>query len=127
MLVAEKLSAGQVREVLGRHLLLDGMPLVLDLSASRGTTLVDAETGTEFLDMFTFFASNPLGMNHPSLVDDEEFAADLREASLNKPSNSDIYTVAMARFVETFERVMGDPALPHYFFIDGEGWPSRTP
>ncbi|WP_282005326.1 L-lysine 6-transaminase [Propioniciclava sinopodophylli] len=121
MLVAEKLSASQVREVLGRHLLLDGMPLVLDLSASRGTTLVDAETGTEFLDMFTFFASNPLGMNHPSLVDDEEFAADLREASLNKPSNSDIYTVAMARFVETFERVMGDPALPHYFFIDGGG------
>ena len=25
----------------------------------------------------------------------------------------------MARFVETFARVLGDPALPHLFFIDG--------
>ncbi|MDN5571410.1 MAG: L-lysine 6-transaminase [Propionibacteriaceae bacterium] len=115
------LAADRVREVLERHLLLDGLPLVLDLTASRGTTLVDAETGAEFLDMFTFFASNPLGMNHPGIADDEEFRAELLEAAQNKPSNSDIYTVAMARFVETFERVMGDPALPHYFFIDGGG------
>ena len=113
------LAAEQVREVLGRHLLLDGMPFVLDLTASRGTTLVDAETGTEFLDMFTFFASNPLGMNHPGIANNDEFKAELLEAALNKPSNSDIYTVAMARFVETFERVMADPELPHYFFIDG--------
>ena len=113
------LAAEQVRKVLGRHLLLDGMPFVLDLTASRGTTLVDAETGSEFLDMFTFFASNPLGMNHPGIANDDEFKAELLEAALNKPSNSDIYTVAMARFVETFERVMADPELPHYFFIDG--------
>jgi L-lysine 6-transaminase len=38
---------------------------------------------------------------------------------VNKPSNSDVYTVAMARFVETFARVLGDPDLPHLFFIDG--------
>ena len=25
----------------------------------------------------------------------------------------------MARFVETFARVLGDPGLPHLFFIDG--------
>src|SRR5690606_6227168 len=41
--------------------------------------------------------------------------------ALNKPSNSDIYTVAMARFVQTFVRVLGDPRLPHLFFIDGGG------
>ena len=45
----------------------------------------------------------------------EEIAA----VAVNKPSNSDIYTVPMARFVETFDRVLGDPALPHLFFIDG--------
>ena len=38
---------------------------------------------------------------------------------MNKPSNSDVYTVPMARFVETFARVLGDPALPHLFFVDG--------
>lgn len=113
------IAADRVHETLGRHLLIDGMPLVLDLTASHGTTLVDAETGTEFLDMFTFFASNALGMNHPALAQDETFRDELLEAALNKPSNSDIYTVAMARFVETFARVMGDPGLPHYFFIEG--------
>ncbi|MHC1404186.1 L-lysine 6-transaminase, partial [Mycobacterium avium] len=35
------------------------------------------------------------------------------------PSNSDVYSVPMARFVETFVRVLGDPALPHLFFVDG--------
>ena len=25
----------------------------------------------------------------------------------------------MARFVETFARVLGDPALPHLFFVEG--------
>lgn len=101
-------------------MLLDGMPLVLDLKASQGTTLVDEETGARYLDMFTFFASSALGMNHPALTD-EEFTEDLLEAARNKVSNSDIYTVALARFVETFARVMGDEALPHYFFIEGGG------
>lgn len=113
------IAPGGVPTVLGRHLLLDGLPLVLDLNRSHGTTIVDEATGTEFLDMFTFFASNALGMNHPGLVDDDAFRAELLEAALNKPSNSDVYTVAMARFVETFERVMGVGALPHYFFIEG--------
>jgi L-lysine 6-transaminase len=58
-------------------------------------------------------------MNHPALVDDPGFRADLLTAAMNKPSNSDVYTVAMARFVETFARVLGDPALPHLFFIEG--------
>lgn len=115
----QAVTADRVQEVLGRHLLLDGMPLVLDLVRSRGTTLVDEASGTEFCDMFTFFASNALGMNHPGLVDDEEFKAELLEAALNKPSNSDIYTVAMTRFVDAFARVMGVDEMPHYFFIEG--------
>jgi L-lysine 6-transaminase len=58
-------------------------------------------------------------MNHPALVEDAAFRADLLSAAMNKPSNSDVYTVAMARFVETFARVLGDPALPHLFFVEG--------
>ncbi len=100
-------------------MLVDGLPLVLDLTASRGPWLIDQATGERYLDMFTFFASSALGMNHPGLADDAEFREDLLEAALNKPSNSDVYTVPMARFVETFARVMGDPALPHLFFIEG--------
>jgi L-lysine 6-transaminase len=109
----------QVHEVLSRSILADGFDLVLDLTRSAGSWLVDARDGRRYLDMFTFFASSALGMNHPALADDDEFRAELTEAALNKPSNSDVYTVAMARFVETFARVLGDPALPHLFFVDG--------
>ena len=118
-LTNDTIAPGEVFASLGRHILVDGMRLVLDLNRSRGTTLVDEATGDEFLDMFTFFASNALGMNHPGLTEDETFRAELLEAALNKPSNSDIYTVAMARFVDTFARVMGADQLPHYFFIEG--------
>jgi L-lysine 6-transaminase len=109
----------RVHEVLARSVLADGFDLVLDLDRSAGSYLVDARDGRRYLDMFTFFASSALGMNHPALADDDDFRAELVQAALNKPSNSDVYTVAMARFVETFARVLGDPALPHLFFVDG--------
>ncbi|GJO00193.1 putative L-lysine-epsilon aminotransferase [Mycobacterium marinum] len=105
--------------MLGRSMLVDGFDLVLDLSQSAGSYLVDARTGRRYLDMFTFFASSALGMNHPGLAEDEQFRAELLEAALNKPSNADVYSVPMARFVQTFVRVLGDPALPHLFFVDG--------
>src|SRR6476620_4782190 len=108
-----------VRGVLARSILADGLDLVLDIDRSSGSYLVDARTGERYLDMFTFFASSALGMNHPALADDEDFRAELAQAAVNEPSNSDIYSVPMARFVETFARVMGDPALPHLFFVDG--------
>ena len=104
---------------LARHLLVDGLELVLDLSRSRGSWLIDERDGTAYLDLFTFFASSALGMNHPALSDDTTFRTELLAAALTKPSNSDVYTVAMARFVETFSRVLGDPALPHLFFVEG--------
>jgi L-lysine 6-transaminase len=113
------LGPADVHGALRRHLLVDGFDLVLDLARSRGSVLVDARNGDRYLDLFTFFASSALGLNHPALADDERFRSELLEAALNKPSNSDVYTVAMARFVETFARVLGDPALPHLFFVEG--------
>jgi L-lysine 6-transaminase len=110
---------GTVHERVAAHLLADGFDFVLDLSRSRGSTLIDARDGSEYLDLFTFFASSALGMNHESLTEDAEFISEIAAVAVNKPSNSDVYTVPMARFVETFARVLGDPALPHLFFIDG--------
>lgn len=110
---------GRVHEVLARSMLVDGFDFVLDLDRSRGSYLYDARDGRRYLDMFSFFASSALGMNHPALAADDAFRAELVAAALNKPSNSDVYSVAMARFVETFARVLGDPALPHLFFVDG--------
>ena len=110
----------QVHETIARHLLVDGFEFVLDLERSQGSTLVDARDGAAYLDLFTFFASSALGMNHPALTGDDA-RAEFATVAANKPSNSDIYTVPMARFVETFARVLGDPRLPHLFFIDGGG------
>ncbi|WP_375489977.1 L-lysine 6-transaminase [uncultured Jatrophihabitans sp.] len=112
------MDPADVHATIAAHMLADGYDLVLDLAASTGTTLVDARDGTQYLDMFTFFASSAIGMNHPALTSDAA-RAELAEAAINKPSNSDIYTVPMARFVDTFARVLGDPALPHLFFVDG--------
>ena len=100
-------------------MLVDGFDMVLDLERSRGSQLVDARDGTTYLDLFTFFASSALGMNHPALADDPVFREDLLLAAMNKPSNSDVYTEAMARFVATFARVLGDDRLPHLFFVEG--------
>lgn len=119
MSVASEVSPAEVHSVLARSILADGLDLVLDIERSQGSYLVDARTGRGYLDMFTFFASSALGMNHPGLADDEDFRAEIAAAALNKPSNSDVYSVPMARFVETFARVLGDPALPHLFFVDG--------
>ncbi|MGH3582519.1 MAG: L-lysine 6-transaminase [Mycobacterium sp.] len=112
------LAAAEVPAVLSRSILADGFDFVLDTERSQGSYLVDARTGDRYLDMFTFFASSALGMNHPALTTPES-RAELGAIAVNKPSNSDIYTVTMARFVDAFTRVLGDPALPHLFFIDG--------
>jgi L-lysine 6-transaminase len=114
-----KIAAAQVHDVLAAHILVDGFDLVLDLERSIGSHLVDQRNGTTYLDMFGFFASSALGMNHPALTEDSDFLRELATVAVNKPSNSDIYTVPMARFVDTFARVLGDPELPHLFFVDG--------
>jgi L-lysine 6-transaminase len=112
------IAPAEVHATIAKHMLADGYELVLDLDRSVGSTLIDARDGTQYLDMFTFFASSALGMNHPALTSDEA-VTELGHIAVNKPSNSDVYTVPMARFVETFARVLGDDNLPHLFFIDG--------
>ncbi len=116
-------DADAVRGTLSQHLLADGFEMVLDMENSRGSHLRDRVTGRDYVDFFTFFASNPLGMNHPKLAGPGEAAEAFRErlmdAALNKPSNSDVYTRHMARFVETFGRVGIPEALPHAFFVAG--------
>ena len=112
------MEAREVLPSLRGHLLLDGYRFVLDLAASSGSTLVEARTGERYLDMFTFFASNALGMNHPALTGDAVVDR-LGRVAVNKPSNSDMYTAELAEFVTTFEEVLGDPRLPYLFLVEG--------
>jgi len=109
----------EVHERLAEYLLIDGYRLVLDAEGSHGSWLVDARDGQEFLDLYTHFASAPLGANPPGIVDDPGFMALLARVAAGKPANPDMYTTHLAEFVETFARVLGDPALPHLFFVEG--------
>jgi L-lysine 6-transaminase len=117
--VTSRIAPGRVHEVLGRYVLADGFKLVYDTRASQGSWLVDARSGERYLDLYTFFASAPLGSNPRGLADDPQFMAELAEAAANKPANPDMYTTQYAQFVDTFARVLGDPALPHLFFVEG--------
>jgi len=113
-----KISPDKVHETIAKHMLADGFGLVLDLKKSKGMHLVDERTGESYLDFFTFFASSPLGLNHPKLHS-KEVLDELAFASVNKPSNSDIYTVLMAEFVDTFARIAKPDYMKYLFFIAG--------
>jgi L-lysine 6-transaminase len=109
-----------VRDILSEHMLTKGMmPMVLDMEASRGVHLQDAHSGRTYVDLFGFYASNPLGMNHPQMTDDEAFLERLMDAAVNKVTNSDVITEHMGRFVQTFDRVGIPEYLPYTFFISG--------
>jgi L-lysine 6-transaminase len=113
------ISPKDVRSVLSKHMLTDGYEMVLDLEESEGPYLYDSKSGKRYLDFFTFFASNPLGMNHPKIAKDDDFIAKLGRVAINKPSNSDIYTKDMAEFMESFDRVGIPDYMPYSFFISG--------
>lgn len=116
--VRHSISPAEVHATLGRHMLVDGFDIVADMTRSRGSRIYDARHAKTYLDFFTFFASSPVGLNHPKMMT-EEFRERIFHAAINNPSNSDVYTTEMAEFVDTFARV-GIPAyMPHAFFISG--------
>jgi len=111
-------SPKEVHEVLSRHMLVDGFDMVLDLEKSRGIHIYDARYDRVFVDFFSFFASQPLSVNHPKMLE-PEVKKELAEVALLKPTNSDVYTTYMADFVETFVDIALPPYLHYLFFISG--------
>lgn len=112
------ITADQVIPTLSKYMLADGFDIVLDLDKSSGVTIVDEITGQEYHDFFTFFASSPIGLNHPYLHS-EEVIQTLGKIAVNKPSNSDIYTTYMADFVDSFAKVAKPDYMKHLFFVSG--------
>lgn len=104
-----------VHEILSKHLLADGFPIVMDMEKSHGSYLVD-QNGDAYLDLFSMFASVAIGYNHPHLLAQKEF---LGKMAINKPALSDIYPKEFADFMEVFERVALPKELQYCFFIAG--------
>ncbi len=88
------------------------------MEKSRGSRVYDSSTGKWYLDFYTFFASGPVGINHPKMRE-ASFIDRLLRAAVNKPSNSDAYTVEMADFVQTLERLAMPESLQYLFFVEG--------
>lgn len=112
------IAPDQVHETLRKHMLVDGYPIVVDLEHSRRSWVRDRISGKDYLDFFSFFASNPIGFNHPSMLDDD-IQERLARVATTKVSNADYYSVYMAEFVDALSRTAAPPEFPHYFFIDG--------
>ena len=112
------ISPAEVHAVLKRRLLADGYDVVLDLERSHGAWLHDSRSGRDYLDFCMFFASNPIGYNHPKMQD-PEFLAVLHRVAQLKPSLSDFYGVEYAWFVDTFGRVAMPEHLRYTFFVEG--------
>lgn len=113
-----RLRYEDVYPTLKKHLLADGMEVVLDLQRSKGSYLVDGLTGERFLDFFTCFASWPIGYHH-DLLDTKDFQEEILEAATHNPSNSDLYTPLMAEFVGEFGAKALPATHPHAFFVSG--------
>lgn len=112
------MNPSQVHQTIGKYMLADGSPIVFDSERSHGAYLVDAVTGKEYIDFYTFFASNPIGYNHPGLKE-PGFLKELTISAIHKPANPDMYTTMMAEFVQTFGRVAMPDTMPHLFLVSG--------
>lgn len=108
----------EVHKTLGKYMLADGFDLVLDLKKSKGCRVFDSRNNKYMLDCFSFFATAPLGCNHPK-INNPDFIKKMGEIAINNPTNSDIYTVEMADFVDTFARHAVPSTFKHLFFISG--------
>ncbi len=110
--------ADQVFPILKDNILVDGFHIVIDLQKSHGPIIVDALEGKEYLDCYGYFATLPIGHNHPKM-EDEGFRRSLMTAALANPANSDIYSREFAAFVRVFREVAAPDEFPHLFFIAG--------
>ena len=112
------IDSKNVKATLSKHILADGFDPVMDMDNSHGSWLIDERDGTEYLDMFSMFASGAVGYNHPDIIAKRDRLA---ISAQNKPTLSDIYNVYFAEFVDTFSKTAIPDYLPHTFFIEGGG------
>ncbi|MDR1133773.1 MAG: L-lysine 6-transaminase [Synergistaceae bacterium] len=111
------ITPNEVFPAIEKYMLRDGYDIVIDMEKSKGSHVIDARTGDDWLDFYTFFASAPFGMNHPALTTDA-FKEKIFRAAVNKVANSDIYTLEMGEFVKMFGEVARPEGFEHLFLVD---------
>ncbi len=114
----EKVIPKKVHEVIGKHMIADGLDVVYDPMKSEGSYFYDSKRDKKYLDLFSFFASLPISHGHPKIFN-EEFKNKLGENAFVKPSNSDIYTEELAEFADTMSEITMPEYMKYQFFISG--------
>ena len=113
-----KLLPKDVHSTIASHMLMDGFDMVYDVVKSKGSYIYDSKNDRMLLDFFSFFASQPLGHNHPKMTEDA-FLDKIKRVAISNPSNSDIYTVEMAEFVDAVARIAMPSYMKYQFFVSG--------
>ena len=109
----------RIHALVREHVLADGFHVVIDLDRSHGSWIVDAVSGREILDFYSYFASLPVGHNHPRLVGDPEFMA--RSPARPSPTRpTPTSTPGSSRPSSRPSRgSRSPPTFRHLFFVDG--------
>lgn len=115
----ETIESTDILSILKQYILEDGFKFTIDLEKSHDCYIYDSLNNREILDLFSYFATNALGHNHPDMLGDQHFQKELMIAALENPSNSDFYTKQYAEFLKTFARVAMPEPFKHVFFISG--------
>lgn len=113
------IAPDQVIPTLQQNILVDGFHVIIDLEKSHGSYIHDALTGHDILDFYSYFASLPIGHNHPRLAGDPAFMRALTQAAIANPSNSDIYCTLYAAFVKRFAELAKPASMKYMFFVAG--------
>ena len=101
-----------------KYILVDHFGVVYDAGKSFGNFFHDKNSNRDYLDLFSFIASCPLGHNHPAL-NNPAFEEKLLRAAKCNPSNSDVLTEEFVEFLETFGKIASPNYLQDCFFIAG--------
>ncbi len=112
-----EVTAEQVHGIIARYMLIEGFDVVVDFEKSHDIYLYDAKRDELFLDFVSFFATCPLGFNHPRMAS-REVREELGKGAIHKPSNSDLYSREMVEFVRTFSRLARPDFMKHMFLIE---------
>lgn len=118
MIIAQKQNPQNDLERINKYMLFEPPYLMVDFEKSHGSYLHDSLTGRDYLDFYTFFASLPIGFNHPKMME-PEFLRAIQRAGLCKPANSDVLSSEMAAFADTFHKIAAPENFDHLFFISG--------
>lgn len=102
---------------LANYLLIDDMCLKMDIEKSHHSWIIDSRSQREYLDMFSMFASQSIGYNHPYIIANID---KLARVSSIKPALPDVYMDVYENFVSQFTDMADlNNDFEYVFFIEG--------